>query len=206
MVRDLVMRVRHAFQETEIDAAHRVAEHERADPRRVALKRQRDHIHHQADVLLMRRRSLRRLCATYRTTPAASTCASDLPPVPSASRATVRSRDTRPPAPGRWRRVARASSSIVRTRGRAAVCPASPNRPPETPPETGARRPTADSSPAPAESSDRSRRYGTRTLSYIRRSHPHPSIRARSPIRAKAAASRRPLSAPPPGPSKVREC
>src|ERR1041384_4652973 len=60
MMRSIVMAQIHAVQETETDVADRIAEHERADARRVALESRRDHVHHQPAVLLMARGLLRR--------------------------------------------------------------------------------------------------------------------------------------------------
>src|SRR5438874_1420981 len=51
VVRYLMMGVRDAIEEAEVDAAYGVAEHERADAGGVALKRQRHQIQHEADVL-----------------------------------------------------------------------------------------------------------------------------------------------------------
>src|SRR5687767_7244626 len=61
MMRNFMMRVRDAFEEAEIHAAHGVSEHECADTSGVALKPEGDHIQHEADMFLMAQRTLRRL-------------------------------------------------------------------------------------------------------------------------------------------------
>src|SRR5688572_29843777 len=59
MVRDLVVRIRNAFKEAEIHAAHSIAEHEGADASGIALKRYGDHVQHQAHMLRVALRRVR---------------------------------------------------------------------------------------------------------------------------------------------------
>jgi hypothetical protein len=206
VVRDFVMRVRHAFEKTEVDATDGVAKHERADTRCVALKGERDHIQHEAHVLLMRRRILQRLASRvegHKRLPGTFGIAGPLHP------RLERPYDLEILIHAVLVAGAELGSHPLRLFEHAVEQEGvlfSPNHPRGTPPETGARTPTAGLSPAPAESSGRSTRYGSRTRVYIRRSHPRPSIRARCLIRAMAAGSRRRPSAPLPDPSKVRGC